>query len=154
MTTLVPLQPHLYPEVYKIHSVTDTWAQLTIPDFIAHMSQCEGWVIYYNQSPVGYVVFNNLCPNHCVDVHASVLPEFHGKWLSKRIYKQIINFPFEFLQVKRLQTFLVEGYGNPTFLSRFGFKKEGTMRQSHQLPDGTLVDSSVYSMLPNERRWK
>lgn len=154
MITLVPLQPVLYREIYSVSCVTDVWFKPTIHQFVEYLSACEGWAITAYDKVIGYCLFTNHKPNHSIDGHISVLPAYQGKWLSRRIYKQMFGFPFDFLKVPKLNTYLVEGYANPSFVERLGFIKEGTVRLGHALPSGDLADMSIWGMLSNERRWK
>ena len=151
--TLQPLSPTHYPDLYAIGNITDTWTRRTTQEFIDEFSSYGGWAVIHKDKVIGYIILSGHIPYFDVAVHCSVLPEYHSKWMTRTIYKTVFNHVFDELKLPRCSSWLFEGYSNPTFLERLGFKHEGTRRNGYMV--GTkLVDVQSYGMLPDERRWK
>ena len=151
--TLTQLSPKHYPALYDITNVTDTWVKRTVPEHIDFFSQCSGWVIEHQSKVVGYIILMNYVPTVDVTIHCSVLPAYQSKWMTKGIYKTVFNHIFDTLKVNRCTSYLIDGYSNPTFLDRLGFKQEGVLRRAYPI-NNSVKDIILYGMLPDERRWK
>lgn len=152
--TLTQLSPTHLPALYDICNTTDPWAERSIKEHNEFFSSCGGWVIKHKDKVVGYIVLMNHRPYMDIAVHCSVLPEYHGKWMTKSIYKHVFNHIFEELKVPRCSSWRIGELSNKTFLDRLGFKAEGTIRKGFITSDGIWHDVYLYGMLPEERRWK
>ena len=132
----------------------------------------QGKAIEYVASRTGTTAAN-MRPASCVAVlmdgvltGAAVFNNYHvlhkGSWcevsvaiddagcVSRRILRQIFEYPFKTVGVSRLQAVTaVTNQRCRSFMERLGFKLEGLARKAH---DGE-TDAAVYSMLPSECRW-
>lgn len=150
---LIKLHKDHFRTLYDVSLITDTWSKKTFEEFATQFSASMGWSVVHKGDIIGYIVLMNHNPYMDVHIHCSVLPEYQSKWMTKGIYKQVFNYIFEELWLPRCTSWIIKGYSNPTFLSRLGFKKEGTMRNGYIIGE-KWCDVDYYGMLPDERRWK
>lgn len=150
---LTKLSPIHYKDLFEVTKVTDSWAKRTYEEFCTEFSQYGGWVVIDKDTAIGYIILSGHIPYFDVAVHCSVLPKYHSKWVTRKIYKTVFNHIFNELKLPRCSSWSFDGYSNPTFLERLGFKKEGVRRSGYIIKD-EWVDVQMYGMLPNERRWK
>lgn len=150
---LEPLSPKHYPDLHAICNITDKWTHRTTKEFLDEFSEYGGWAVMDKTRVAGYIILSGHIPYFDVAVHCSVLPEYHSKWMTRNIYKTVFNHVFVELKLPRCSSWLFDGYSNPTFLERLGFKKEGVRRSGYIIND-KWVDVQMYGMLPEERRWK
>lgn len=151
--TLVTLQPTHYPVLYDITKVTDIWVARTPQEHNEFFSKCSGWVVEHKGKVVGYIILMNHIPYMDIHIHCSVLPEYQSKWMTRKIYATVFNTIFKELLLPRCTSYIIDGYSHPTFLSRLGFKQEGTVRKGYIVGD-KWCDVHLYSMLAEEQRWK
>jgi len=151
--TLQQLTANHYPTLYDICNITDSWIRRSIKEHNDFFSSCSGWVVKHKSKVIGYIILMNHIPYMDIAVHCSVLPEFHGKWMTKKIYKTVFNYIFEELWLPRCTSWLIDGYSNPTFLSRLGFVHEGTTRKGY-IKEDRFVNVHNYGMLSEDRRWR
>lgn len=151
---LVLMDSKHYADLYRISQITDTWVKHTRESSDKYFSTCFGWVLVHGNDIVGYIVFSNYQPELDISIHASVLPQFRGRWLTKGIYKTVFNHAFDLLKCKRVTSWRVHDYTDPNWLPRLGFVEEGVARHAFVDPNGVPKNVTMYSMLPDERRWK
>ena len=147
---LEQLAAHHLPALRDISSQTDEWLEYSDAEFYEVFSQFAGWAILHDGLVIGYLVLSDYKPYRDVAVHVSVLPQYHKRWLTKGIYKEVFGFIFEFLNVPRCTSWTFGTMGAPDFLKKLGFKHEGTIRSSY-VHKGVWIDTHLFGMLPNER---
>jgi RimJ/RimL family protein N-acetyltransferase len=150
---LEQLAAHHLPALRDISSQTDEWLEYSDAEFYEVFSQFAGWAILHDGLVIGYIVLSDYKPYRDLSVHCSVLPEYRTKWLTKGIYKTVFNTIFDGFQLPRCTSWTFGSMGGSQFLERLGFKYEGTVRNSY-IFKGEWIDTHLYGMLPNERKFK
>jgi len=123
------------------------WVAKRIPDMDGgDFGKCvTGAVVDENNNILGALVFSEFRGR---DIQISVAADSHH-WLTKKILRDIFAYPFKFLECARLTAYTSEkNLAFQDMLIRFGFSKEGVMRQAFNSGDALL-----YGMLRNECKW-
>lgn len=151
---LIPLEYHHYGELMEVAKLAEPWMFIHRASFDSIMSGREGFVLIDAAGSVqGAVTFSDYRPADDIIVHCSVHPEYHRRWLTKEIYRQVFDYVFVTLELHRCSGFRIDGTGTPeTFHERLGFKLEGVVRQGVRV-QGERRDIYLYGMLKDERRW-
>ena len=152
------LIPEHFEALFEIHKRAEAFAELVAFDSFSNLMKTrEGFVVVRDDGKLaGAITFSDYNPGNDIVIHCFMDPDFHGRWASKKLYKEGFDFPFEYLKVRRISGFCVVGKSDKAgrFLEILGFKKEGTIRQKVKDPaDGALYDVNIYGMLKEERRW-
>jgi RimJ/RimL family protein N-acetyltransferase len=75
-----------------------------------------------------------------------------GRGLATRAVRLVAGWAFDELAVERIELRVhPENDASRRVAERAGFTREGVERASRAWPDGTRVDSIVYSLLPGDR---
>ena len=150
---------HLEPYEYKhnaclieIAKVSEPWIKWHRALFDASLAGREGFVVVSGGKIAGCITFSDYNPDADITIHCSIHPEYHKRWLTKTIYKQVFDFPFVTLGLKRCSGYIISGCTPIGFHERLGFKEEGIRRQAVVI-NGTPRDIYLYGMLESERRW-
>lgn len=128
---------------------------LSLADFTAAYRDSFAWaVLNKDGNPVGCVGFTHVDPGHQAVLHAFVLPEYQGHWLSRPVIQRVMDSAFNGLGVRRLSSFAIVGQTDTAgeTLARLGFRVEGVMREAYMTESGN-ADVKLYGMLRNECRW-
>ena len=82
-------------------------------------------------------------------------PEFTGQGYASSAVRATVEYLFQSLGVHRIQCFVLPiNYRAVLVLERCGFVKEGTIREGFLWPDKGIVDLTLYSLLPTDRKAK
>lgn len=152
---LVPLEHKYFPDLFKVTSITEDWLDLDRNTSDRLFSQREGFVIvdnYNSNKVIGHITFSDYSVKLDVIIHCSILPDYHGVWLTKKIYKECFDYVFNELKCVRASGYAVKGINDLTFHERLGFTLEGVYRMGFRLHD-KYFDLYRYGMLAHERRW-
>lgn len=150
---LVPLEHKHFNDLFLLTSVCEPWWGLDRNTSDRLFSQREGFVLLNSQDKVvGHVTFSDYAVRLDVIIHCSVLPEYHSRWLTKSIYKQVFDNVFDELQCVRASGWAIEGLTDLTFHERLGFQKEGIYRNGLRIRD-KYYNIHRFGMLAHERRW-
>jgi len=150
---LADIEHKHFQSLFEITSICEPWWGLDRNTCDRLFSQREGFVLLNNnQEVVGHVTFSDYGPKMDVMIHCSVLPEYHTKWLTKSIYKQVFDRVFIDLECVRASGWAAVGLNDLTFHERLGFKIEGIHRKSLRIHN-KYYDVLKFGMLAEERRW-
>ena len=121
------------------------WVQKQFPQIVS-FGQCVAIGVARQDRLIAGVVYYNYHP-HMIDASFAATDP---RWCSRRILRAMFKYPWEQLQIRRLQVTVAkrDRRGRKT-LERVGFKLEGVMRRA--MPDGTRA--CIYSMLREECKW-
>ena len=150
---LETLEQKHFKKLFRITSKCEPWWGLDRNTSDRLFAKREGFVVVTEAGEtVGHITFDSYIPQLEVVIHACILPEFHGKWLTRSIYKKVFDRVFNELECQRAVGLVYDGLTDPEFHPALGFKFEGTARRGLRV--GTeYKDIHWYSMLPHERRW-
>lgn len=82
-------------------------------------------------------------------------PEFTGLGYASSAVRATVDYLFHTVGVHRIQCFVLPiNYRAVLVLERCGFVKEGTIREGFLWPDKGIVDLTIYSLLPTDRKPK
>ena len=116
----------------------------------ANMRPAIGAAVLKDGKLAGAAVFNNYHVLHKGSWCEVSVAIDDVECVSRRVLRQIFEYPFKQLGVSRLQAVTsVDNKRCQKFIERLGFQFEGRARKAH---DGE-TDAEVYSMLPGECRW-
>lgn len=104
---------------------------------------------------VGSITFSDYYPGIDITVHNMVSREYHGRWLNRKICKEVFDHVFVKLGLGRCSTYLIEGCCDPVYaavLEKLGFKNEGTRRRIFPVGE-EMKDAIMFGLLKHERRW-
>lgn len=113
----------------------------------------QSFAIIYNGEIAGTIGFNEINKTNKIGVVGYWLGEkFQGKGIMSKAFKAVIDYGFNDLKLNRIEVRIaVENKKSRALPERFGFKKEGEIRQAEWLYDH-YVDHIIYGLLENE--WK
>ena len=81
--------------------------------------------------------------------------EFTGQGYASSAVRATVDYLFQSVGIHRIQCFVLPiNYRAVLVLERCGFVKEGTIREGFLWPDKGIVDLTVYSLLPTDRKPK
>lgn len=81
--------------------------------------------------------------------------EFTGQGYASDAVRATVDYLFQTVGVHRIQCFVLPiNYRAVLVLERCGFVKEGTIREGFLWPDKGIVDLTLYSLLPTDRKPK
>lgn len=127
--------------------IVAAWVAKRIPDMDGgDFGKCvTGAVVDEDNNILGALVFSEFRGR---DIQISVAAD-NRHWLTKKILHQIFWYPFIYLGCSRLTAYTSEkNISFQDMLIRFGFSKEGVMRQAFNSGDALL-----YGMLVSECKW-
>ena len=131
--------------IFGLDDMVAQWASTQIdgqPDF----RPCTAIGVAIGETIIAGVVYNNY-RDHCIEWSIAATDK---RWLTRRVLRAIMAYPFIQLGVRRLQsTCAKRDRKTRGQVLRLGFKYEGTARQAW--PGGG--DACCYSMLRHECRW-
>ena len=159
MLELVKLNPSHYEKLYEIAKRDDpTFDADSLDHFSSILNGLEGWTIQANGEPIGSVLLSHFTPQLDIVIHAFTSREWHSKWFTKGMIKEVYGYIFNVLHVARVSSFGVSGLTNVAqhFLERMGFKKEcgeGFCIRKGVRIRGEYMDVIPYGMLREECRW-
>ena len=113
----------------------------------------KSFAIIYKGKIAGTIGFNTINKGNKSGVVGYWLGvNFQGKGIMSRSFKAVIDYGFKELGLNRIEVCVAtENEKSRAIPERFGFKKEGTLRQAEWLCDH-YVDHIVYGLLKEE--WK
>ena len=81
--------------------------------------------------------------------------EYTGQGYASAAVRATTEYLFRTVGVRRIQCFVLPiNYRAVLVLERCGFVKEGTIREGFYWPDKGIVDLTVYSLLPTDKKPK
>lgn len=109
------------------------------------------FAIIYKGKMAGTIGFNTINRNNKTGVIGYWLgAEFQGKRIMSRSFSAMLDYGFKELGLNRIEVCAAaENYKSRAIPERFGFQKEGTLRQAEWLYDH-YVDLVIYSLLAEE----
>ena len=141
-------------DLYPVYCAAEPWNGYDRINFDSQLSGKEGFTLVdHNGNLCGAIMFDMYRPGDDIVIHCSVHPDYHKRWLTRTIYKQVFGYCFDFLELPRCSGFAVEGLTDPTFHLRLGFKPEGCIRDA-VFKAGRRRSLFLLGMLANERKWK
>lgn len=91
----------------------------------------------------------------CATLSLILHPLFTGQGYASGALRTAVDYLMGPVELRRLQAYVMPtNYRAVLALERSGFQKEGTIREGFYWPDKGIVDLSVYSLLPSDRRPK
>ncbi|WP_249871778.1 GNAT family N-acetyltransferase [Oceanobacillus saliphilus] len=113
----------------------------------------KSFAIIYSGEIAGTIGFNDIDKTNRIGVIGYWLGEkFQGKGIMSKAFKNVIDYGFKELKLNRIEvTVAVENHKSRALPERFGFTKEGVIRQAEWLYDH-YVDHVFYGLLVDE--WK
>lgn len=144
-----------YPALWKLFiEVEGNGQEITPKDFVEELETREGWVLLDNENIVGCISLSDYQPNSDVTIHATVRPQYHGKWANRKLLKDIANKVFNELSLPRVSSYSIYGITGhiATLLKRIGFRYEGTKRKAFWFHT-EYKDLALYGMLREECKW-
>jgi ribosomal-protein-serine acetyltransferase len=113
----------------------------------------KSFAIIYKGKIAGAIGFNEISKANKVGVVGYWLGEqFQGKGIMTKAFKVLIDYGIRELKLNRIEVSVaVENHKSRALPERFGFKKEGIIRQAEWLYDH-YVDHVIYGLLAEE--WK
>lgn len=123
-----------------------TWAAMQLP-YVGQdgFGPCVAIAIHQAERVIGAVIYHRYMGYDC---EISIYTE-SASWAKRGILKQIFDYPFEQLGVKRLTaTIAADNERAQKLVGRLGFVQEGYMRLGFGDQDAIL-----YGMLKHERRY-
>ena len=86
------LHPNHYLDIWKLfNKVEGNLQQIQLPEFWKEMENRIGWVLFDENRLIGCVSLSNYCPNSDIVIHATIYPEYHGKWINRKLLKEIAS---------------------------------------------------------------
>lgn len=80
---------------------------------------------------------------------------FIGKGYASGAVREVTEYLMDKVELNRIQAYVMPiNHRGIIVLERCGFQKEGTIREGILWPDKGIVDLSLYSLLPSDRRPK
>ncbi len=91
----------------------------------------------------------------CVTLSVILSQEFTGQGYASAAVRATVDYLFQTVGVHRIQCYVLPiNYRAVLVLERCGFVKEGTIREGFLWPDKGIVDLTLYSLLPTDRKPK
>lgn len=142
-----------YPELHEIFTKAEG-LDIPLHEFRKMMNKREGWVFEEDGKLIGAVTLSDYEEGLNVIIHATINPEYHGRWLKKDEIYEVFTYCFCELMVERVTGMSVPGVSDDAgkLLLAFGFQKEGIMRNACRM-NGRLHDVVLYGFLRDECRW-
>ncbi|MBN8211111.1 GNAT family N-acetyltransferase [Bacillus sp. NTK071] len=111
----------------------------------------KSFAIIYKGEIAGTIGFNDLNKANRIGVIGYWLGEkFQGKGLMSKAFKTVIEYSFTELELNRIEVSVaVDNKKSRALPERFGFTKEGEIRQAEWLYDH-YVDHAIYGLLSEE----
>lgn len=154
---LEKLSPEHYTALFWLMRACDPLCVDISPEqFWANITQSQGFVVMDNtDNVIGKVTFSDIVPQCNAIIHATVYPQYRKRWLTKSIIRQVFDFAFNVLRLRRVSGFELAGQTpeGGQLLRRLGFKKEGNIRCGYRKLDGSYGDIITYGILREECRW-
>ena len=140
-------------ELFEVFKQSEPWWNYHRAQLDSVLLQREGFVLVANNGKlVGAIMISDYTPGSDAIVHCSVLPEYHRRWLTRSIYKQVFDFVFDTMGLDRCTGYVIDGLTPEGFHERLGFKYVGRLRRLI-MAKGEKRDLIMYDMLKEERRW-
>lgn len=157
---LTDLLPEHFARLHEIHISAEPLFCADYEAFHANMLKRTGFTLVDIKddgaySVIGAITFTSYCPPVDIFAHVTVMPEFHGKWLTPEIFKRVFDYAFIELNLPRCSAYYFPEI-NPRvggFLRKLGFLHEGTIRKGAVGHGGALTDMHLCGLLREERRW-
>ena len=150
------LQTKHHKVLYEIAMTSEPYdSNMTEVAFCSTMATREGFVVVDKDGQiVGCISFSDFTPGIDILVHCTVRAEKQGRWVTRKMLREVFGYVFYSLDLPRVSGFCVPGKSDVAgdFLLQLGFKLEGIRRQTVKLPDG-LHDVKLFGMLRDECRW-
>lgn len=139
----------------QIQTIEDTIRHIngTLDTFVALGGFPTSFAIIYRGNIAGTISFNKISELHRTgSIGYWIGKPYTGKGIMTRAFGAILSYGFETLHLNRIEVRIAEeNIQSRALPERFGFTKEGTLRQAEWLYDH-FVDHVVYGLLANE--WK
>lgn len=92
---------------------------------------------------------------NCVNLSFRLARRFTGQGFASSAVRCASSYLMETIGANRIQAYVMPNdYRGALVLEACGFQKEGTIREGFLWPDKGLVDLTLYSLLPSDRRPK
>lgn len=135
------------------NSVEDTaqFIQTKCEEVAANGGHAQTFAIVYNGEIAGTIGFNEVNRSNNIGIVGYWLGEmFQQKGIMSKAFKALIQYGFEQLQLNRIEVrAAVRNTKSRALPEKFGFTKEGEIRQAEWLYDH-YVDHVVYGLLRSE----
>ena len=115
--------------------------------------------IYPNEEPqqlVGiFEIFDISKEVESATIRFTLSRRFIGQGYASGAVRAVSDYLLDKVELHRIQAYVMpNNYRGIIVLERCGFQKEGTIREGILWPDKGLVDLTLYSLLPSDRRPK
>ena len=144
-----------YPSLYSVMQKADpVWDTKDFGQFVLRMEHLRGWAVVANGKPIGMMGVTNIVPNHDAVIHGAVLPEWRGKWITRKNLETFFGMIFNKLRLVRVSGYVIVGLTDPLerFFLHLGFEREGYQKKKvHVL--GKFWDIIPFGMLKEKCRW-
>jgi len=95
----------------------------------------HSWYVEHERAELGYNLHN----------------DFQGKGLMTEILKRVLAYGFNEMQLNRVEAFVSpDNMPSIALMKKFGFVREGLLRQHFKTPDGAIHDSAAFGLLKGE----
>lgn len=136
--------------INQIQSIEDTLRHInsTLDTFVALGGFPTSFAIFYRGEIAGTISFNHISELHRTGSIGYWIGEpYSGKGIVSRAFKAMLDYGFHTLNLNRIEVRMAtENVKSRAIPERFGFTKEGKLRQAEWLYDH-FVDHVIYSML-------
>lgn len=144
------VDPDIPTTVDGIDQIVAAWVATQLDMPAERFGQCAAIGIVHRGQLVAGVVYNWYRRYEEGAVMEASIAAATPKWATRQVLGAIFAYPFQQMQVTRLQVTCRKSNKHARkFVARLGFKMDGVARR---LWDGKH-DAVVYSMIPEENRW-
>lgn len=137
----------------NIKTVEDTAKNIRsrLNEVVENKGYPKSFAIIYNGEIAGTIGFNHIDQRNRIGVIGYWLgEEFQGRGIISKAFKALIKYGFNDLQLNRIEVRVAsENQKSKAIPERFGFKKEGVIRQAEFLYNH-YVDHVLYGLLVEE----
>ena len=154
MTTIRPLQPEHYEELYPIQCRAANVYGMTLQQFSDGMGQRSGFTVFHNDKIIGCVSFSDYIPDHDIMMHTFIDHDYRGKWINRQMIRDVfLHYCFGQLNCRRVTTCVIEGQTDNAhkMLQKLGFVLEGTIRKRVKI-EADFFNLEIYGALKEEFR--
>lgn len=155
MVKIIELQPDHINSLYDVCLEAEgNGAGMTLLAFISMMNQREGWAIFNNDKLIGSITLSDFVPKLDIILHCSILKEYHGRWLNRKILNTVYGRIFNELELPKVSSYSISGVTDKAekLLKAMGFEQDGKLRKGAMV-SGEYYPLKIFTMLREECRW-
>lgn len=139
--------------INQVQTIEDTIRHINggLQTFVALGGFPSSFAIVYRGNIAGTISFNKISELHRLGSIGYWLGEqYEGKSIMSRAFRAMLSYGFERLHLNRIEVYMAtENKRSLALPERFGFTKEGVLRQAEWL-NNRFVDHAIYGLLADE----